>query len=184
VGTRNGDPEVPELPSVWGYNTEVWSSRLRVGPQADSFTLWKEVCWESSARGQGSFVGLYCHWWWQLGHLHFWYTKLIYVMRQNDYVICLIHSKDSVFFTYVAYLIFSRLNCLSHSQFLRFSYGICNLWKRGSIALNINFIIACGIVMWRVMPPTTFNVIKGSWWHYSVYVPHNVTCSTAYLIVQ
>jgi hypothetical protein len=45
VGTGNGDPEVPELPSVQGYtwaflspgdiNTEVWSSRLGVGSEAD-----------------------------------------------------------------------------------------------------------------------------------------------------
>jgi hypothetical protein len=44
-GYDNGDPEVPELPSVRGYswatvspgdiNTEVWSSRLGVGREAD-----------------------------------------------------------------------------------------------------------------------------------------------------
>jgi hypothetical protein len=41
VGTGNGDPEVPELPSVQGYswatlppgdiNSETWSSRLGAG---------------------------------------------------------------------------------------------------------------------------------------------------------
>jgi hypothetical protein len=46
VGTGNGDPEVPELPSVQGYswatlcpgdiNTEAWSSRLGVGHEADN----------------------------------------------------------------------------------------------------------------------------------------------------
>jgi hypothetical protein len=46
VGTGNGDPEVPELPSVRGYtwaflspgdiNTEAWFSRLGVGREADN----------------------------------------------------------------------------------------------------------------------------------------------------
>jgi hypothetical protein len=58
VGTGNGDPEVPELPSVRRYswailypgdiNTEAWSSRLGVGREADNLTLYKEICWESS----------------------------------------------------------------------------------------------------------------------------------------
>jgi hypothetical protein len=49
VGTGNGNPEVPELPSVQGYswatlspgdiNTEAWSSRLGVGREADNLTL-------------------------------------------------------------------------------------------------------------------------------------------------
>jgi hypothetical protein len=49
VGTGNGDPEVPELPSVQGYswatlypggvNTETCSSRLGVGREADNLTL-------------------------------------------------------------------------------------------------------------------------------------------------
>jgi hypothetical protein len=49
VGKGNGDPEVPELPSVWGYsratlspedtNTEACSSRLGVGRDADNLTL-------------------------------------------------------------------------------------------------------------------------------------------------
>jgi hypothetical protein len=49
VGTGNGDPEVPELPSVREYswatlypgdiNTEAWSSSLGVGHEADNLTL-------------------------------------------------------------------------------------------------------------------------------------------------
>jgi hypothetical protein len=48
VGTGNGDPEVPELPSVRGYtwaalstgavNSETWSSRLGVGPEDNNPT--------------------------------------------------------------------------------------------------------------------------------------------------
>jgi hypothetical protein len=46
VGTGNGDPEVPKLPSVQGYswaslspgdiNWETWSSRLEVGCEANN----------------------------------------------------------------------------------------------------------------------------------------------------
>jgi hypothetical protein len=48
VGTGSGTPEVPELPSAWGYswatlsprviNTETWSSRLGVGRGANNPT--------------------------------------------------------------------------------------------------------------------------------------------------
>jgi hypothetical protein len=50
VGMRNGDPEVPKLPSVQGYswatlspgdiNSETWSSRLGVGLTTP---LWKKL---------------------------------------------------------------------------------------------------------------------------------------------
>jgi hypothetical protein len=58
VGSGNGAPEVPELPSAWGYNwatrpqgdinSVVCTSRLGVGRKASDLTLENTSCYEIS----------------------------------------------------------------------------------------------------------------------------------------
>jgi hypothetical protein len=58
VSTGSGDPEVPELPSAWGYNWATrpqgdmnsgdWPSRLGVWPKASDFVLQNTSCYEIS----------------------------------------------------------------------------------------------------------------------------------------
>jgi hypothetical protein len=58
VGTGSGAPEIPELPSAWGYtwatwpqgdiNSGDWPSRLGVGHKASNLTLENTYCYEIS----------------------------------------------------------------------------------------------------------------------------------------
>jgi hypothetical protein len=58
VGMRSGAPEVPELPSSWGYNWATWPqgdinsgdwpSRLGVGRKASNLILENTCCYEIS----------------------------------------------------------------------------------------------------------------------------------------
>jgi hypothetical protein len=58
VGTRSGAPEVPELPSAWGYNWDTrpkvninsgdWPSRLGLGHKASDLILENISCYEIS----------------------------------------------------------------------------------------------------------------------------------------
>jgi hypothetical protein len=58
MGMGSGAPEVPELPSAWGYNwanrpqgdinSGEWSSRLGVGRKASDLTLENTSCYELS----------------------------------------------------------------------------------------------------------------------------------------
>jgi hypothetical protein len=63
VGMGSGTPEVPELPSVWGYswatwpqggyiNSGDWPSRLGVGYKASNLTLQNMCCYKISNKNR------------------------------------------------------------------------------------------------------------------------------------